>query len=117
MFPDRHETSQESDSHSQCDPDGKQRPVNCGDRKEVDNISKKTESGHDVFHCPAVHEVQKNQRDQRADNSDQQTLEYEGCPDETILGADIFHDSNLFSTHGNAHGNRIADQEYGDNKQ
>ena len=44
---------------------------------------------------------------------DQQTLDHERRPDESVLCTDIFHDRDLLSSDGNTHGDRIADQENG----
>lgn len=55
--------------------------------------------------------------DRRSDQSDHNSINNKRCPDKIICRTDQFHDTDLFTAHGNTDCNRIADQEDGNTEQ
>ena len=111
MFSDCKETSYKTDSHSQKNSYWQKCSIYFCDRKEINDILKKMEPLKNIVNCLLIYQVQNSKWNHSSDCSDEQSLKHERCSDKSILRSDIFHNSYLFSSDSNTHGNCITDQE------
>src|SRR5699024_3550189 len=105
------ETSKETNADSQNQTDRKEDLVNCTHRQKINDILQDTELLHNILYCLVIEEVQKHERNRRAENTDDQTFDHERRTHDKIFCADIFHDRDLFLSDRDTHRNGIADQE------
>ena len=74
MLAHREEASKESNTNSHDNSDWQKISVYCRYRKEIYNILKDAESGHNVFHCFLVKEIQQNERNSRSKYTDDKSF-------------------------------------------
>ena len=98
MLSDRKYTSDETDADTEYQSDRNKYNKHVINRKQsLNEIREQGEPGHDIFGSPLIKEIKCKKRDSRADDTDDNTFQHEGHPDEQVRRSYIFHDRDLFA--------------------
>ena len=90
-----YKASQETDSCAKSKTNRKKRPINLRNRQKLHQPGKRRELYHDIINDLFIKDIDQTEREQRTDQSDQNTFYYKRGTYEKVRRTDVFHNFNL----------------------